>query len=162
YAFAERAAAEERVRTELAAGKLSLFLCGEKLKGSYALVRTAKTNQWLLIKHKDQYARANDLLASARSVLSGATLDEVAPRRITQPRSAAQLAPAGSPEALPQRLRPMLAEIGGAPTSDPKWRYEPKLDGYRVLAYVDHGQVRLESRRGLDLTPCFPELAADL
>ena len=56
----------------------------------------------------------------------------------------------------------MLAEIGEGVKSDPKWRYEPKLDGYRVLAFVDGASVRLQSRRGLDLTPCFPELAADL
>ncbi|HEX4388573.1 MAG TPA: DNA ligase D [Steroidobacteraceae bacterium] len=162
YAFASREAAEERVRAELAAGKLSLFLCGEKLKGSYALVRTAKNNQWLLIKHKDRYAQTNDLLARNRSVLSGATLDEVAPLQVSQRLPAARLAPAGTPETLPKRLQPMLAEIGGAAASDPRWRYEPKLDGYRVLAFIDGREVRLQSRRGLDLTPCFPELAADL
>src|SRR5271154_321492 len=51
YAFSDRALAQKRVRAELAAGKLSFFLCGEKLKGSYTLVRTAQSSQWLLIKH---------------------------------------------------------------------------------------------------------------
>ena len=31
-----------------------------------------------------------------------------------------------------------------------------------MIAFVDGREVRLQSRRGLDLTPCFPELAADL
>src|SRR5579864_6570182 len=63
YAFDDRAAAQARARAELADGKLSFFLCGEKLKGSYTLVRTRATNQWLLIKHKDRFAHANDVLA---------------------------------------------------------------------------------------------------
>ena len=54
YSFDDRAEAEQRLRAELAAGKLSIFLCGEKLKGSYALVRTSGSKQWLLIKHKDR------------------------------------------------------------------------------------------------------------
>src|SRR4029077_2849502 len=61
YSFADRDAAESRVRAELAAGKLSFILCGEKLKGSFALVKTKTGNQWLLIKHRDRFARANDI-----------------------------------------------------------------------------------------------------
>ncbi|MGC1729842.1 MAG: DNA ligase D, partial [Steroidobacteraceae bacterium] len=60
-------------------------------------------------------------------------------------------------------LEPMLAEAGETPPkSDPRWRYEPKLDGYRVIASVHGPGVRLRSRRGLDLTALFPELVADL
>jgi bifunctional non-homologous end joining protein LigD len=40
--------------------------------------------------------------------------------------------------------------------------WEPKLDGYRVLAFVNGASVKLRSRRGLDLTPAFPRLAAEL
>ena len=162
YAFNDRALAQERVRAELAAGKLSFFLCGEKLKGSYTLVRTAQSSQWLLIKHKDRFAHANDLLARHRSVLSGASLEEVAALKVTQSLPAARLAPAGPAEALPKQLKPMLAESGELPASDPQWRYEPKLDGYRVIAFVGGAAARLQSRRGLDLTPFFPELAAEL
>ena len=46
--------------------------------------------------------------------------------------------------------------------SDPQWLYEPKVDGYRVIAFVKDGEVRLQSRRGIDLTPAFPEIVADL
>lgn len=162
YDFADRAAAQERLRRELEPGKLSIFLCGEKLKGSFALVRTAQTTQWLLIKHRDRFAQPNDVLARHHSVLSGVTLEEVGERQVRQRLPAGRLAPSGPPEALPQRLQPMLAETGATPHSDPQWRYEPKLDGYRVLAFIDGAQVRLQSRRGLDLTACFPELVAEL
>ena len=162
YAFDDRQAAQLRLRAALAAGKLSFFVCGEKpSKGSYALVRTAKTNQWLLIKHKDRFARANDLLAQHHSVLSGAALEEVAPGRITQ--HLAGGAPGGPPAPRSAMPAPRLpADAGrGAPStpqsSDPRWRYEPKLDGYRVIAFLERGTVRLQSRRGLDLTPAaFP------
>ncbi|HUA88600.1 MAG TPA: non-homologous end-joining DNA ligase, partial [Steroidobacteraceae bacterium] len=162
YDFDEREAAQRRLRREFAAGKLSIFLCGEKLKGSYTLVRTAKTKQWLLIKHRDRFAHANDLLARADSVLSQATVEQVASRHVTQTLQAAQLAPEGPAERAPRQLKPMLAETGSEARTEPGWAYEPKLDGYRVIAFLDHGQVRLASRRGLDLTPHFPEVVEEL
>jgi bifunctional non-homologous end joining protein LigD len=162
YAFDDRDAAQARVRGELAAGKLSFFLCGEKLKGSYTLVRTANTKQWLLIKHQDRFAHNNDLPAQHRSVLSGVSLDDMAPRDPVSRLPAARLAPTGPAEAIPHKLAPMLADSGALGAADGAWSYEPKLDGYRVIASIDRGTVRLNSRRGLDLTTFFPELVADL
>jgi bifunctional non-homologous end joining protein LigD len=162
YSFVDRAAAQSRVRTELAAGKLSFTLCGEKLKGSFALVKTRTGNQWLLIKHRDRFARPNDILAHKTSVLSGMSLDDISPLKLPGRRDAAQLAPSGPLEALPGKLQPMLAETGDLPQSNPQWRYEPKLDGYRVIAFIEGSRVRLQSRRGLDLTAYFPELAEEL
>jgi ATP-dependent DNA ligase len=49
---------------------------------------------------------------------------------------------------MPARLAPMLAEIGGRARSDDKYLYEPKLDGYRAIAFMKDGAVRLQSRRG--------------
>jgi bifunctional non-homologous end joining protein LigD len=162
YSFTDRAAAEQRMRAGLAAGKLSFLLRGEKLKGSFALVKTAAGNQWLLIKHRDRFAQTNDVLAHHASVLSGVSLDELTPLKVPPRLPAALLAPTGPAEAFPKQLKPMLAEADEAVRSNPQWRYEPKLDGYRVIAFVQGSSVRLQSRRGLDLTACFPELAADL
>ncbi len=162
YAFADREAAQARLRTGLDAGKLSFFLCGEKLKGSFTLVRTRTAEQWLLIKHKDRFAQVNDVLARHLSVLSGASLDALDPARPPVRLQASRLAPFGPHEAFPTQLRPMLAESGDGAHTAAGWRYEPKLDGYRVIAFVKDGQVRLQSRRGLDLTSCFPEIGAAL
>src|SRR5690606_13038828 len=63
YSFDDRAEAEERLRREYKQGKLSIFLRGIKLKGSFALVRTSTDNQWLLIKHKDRFVGGDELLA---------------------------------------------------------------------------------------------------
>ena len=56
----------------------------------------------------------------------------------------------------------MLAEAGDAPFNHPDWMWEPKLDGYRVLAFIDGQNVNLRSRRGLALTGKFHRLAAEL
>lgn len=162
YSFGNREEAQERIRTELADGKLNFFLRGEKLKGSFALVRTSSDKQWLLLKHKDRFVSSSgDVLARSRSVLSGRSLDELASNGA--PRlDAAVLGPSGPSEAMPKKLEPMLAEIGDQPRSDPQWLYEPKLDGYRVIAFVQDGVVRLQSRRGIDLTTAFPEIVVDL
>jgi bifunctional non-homologous end joining protein LigD len=163
YAFADRAEAEERLRTELANGKLSFFLRGEKLKGSFALVRTSTDKQWLLIKHKDRFVGgAADVLAKSGSVLSGVKVDELSASDSPVRLDAARLAPSGPVEPMPRKLEPMLAEIGEALDSNPAWLYEPKLDGYRIIARVRNGDVRLTSRGGLDLTEAFPEIVADL
>ena len=162
YWFGDRREAEERVREGLAKGKLSFFLRGEKLKGSFALVRTSTDRQWLLLKHRDRFVNGNDILARNRSVLSGYTLDDLSPVNVPARLEAARLAPSGPEEAFPQGLAPMLAETGDIARSDRAWLYEPKLDGYRVIAFVQDGNVRLQSRRGIDLTPAFPEIVADL
>src|SRR6185437_1772906 len=143
----------------LEAGKLSLLLRGEKTKGSFALVRTKDAKNWLLIKHKDRFVAKTDLTALNRSVLSGATVEEmtaVPVKRIP----AARLVPGGEPRALSEKLSPMHAEIGEAAFNTPGWMWEPKLDGYRALAFIGGEGVRLRSRRGLELGEDFPLLVA--
>jgi bifunctional non-homologous end joining protein LigD len=161
-AFHDRTAAEQRMRADIAKGKISVMLAGTKLKGSYALVRTAKEpNSWLLIKHRDRWPKR--VLAEedlARSVLTGATVRSIgpSPRRIALP----ALIPNGPRESLPAKLAPMLAGDADEPPTRPGWFHEPKLDGYRVLAFVADGKVTLRTRNGLDITASFPAVAAEL
>jgi bifunctional non-homologous end joining protein LigD len=73
----------ERVATQgLKEGNLKFFLNGDKLKGSFALVRTSGfkgRETWLLIKHRDQHSQdgydARDYNSSA---VSGRTLAQIA------------------------------------------------------------------------------------
>jgi bifunctional non-homologous end joining protein LigD len=148
--FHDRAEAERRVAEGLENGKLSFLLRGERLKGSFALVRTRDSKSWLLIKHKDRFAGAGRRIDAETSVLSGATLEEIPPRPL-EPFPADRLAPAGPAEALPETLAPMHAELADAAFDDPEWLWEPKLDGYRALAFVSEKGVTLKSRRGLEL-----------
>ena len=160
--FGDRDQAEARARAALAKGKLSLELRGEKLKGSFALVRTSDGKSWLLIKHKDRFVSTDPVAARERSVLSGMTVAEMKAHPVSR-LPAAKLIPGGAGEALPAKLLPMLADSRDAPFGDPRWAWEPKLDGYRVLAFVESGKVELKSRRGgLALTRAFPGLVAEL
>ena len=63
-------------------------------------------------------------------------------------------------------LKPMLATHGSVEKlTAAQWAFEGKWDGYRLLVDADHGEVRLRSRSGRDLTAEFPQLrslAADL
>jgi bifunctional non-homologous end joining protein LigD len=72
----------DAARRALAGGKLSFTFHGTRLKGSFALVRTRRGEskpQWLLIKHKDQYAKAGyDIVAKVTtSVESGRNMEEI-------------------------------------------------------------------------------------
>ena len=52
----DKKAAQARVRSKLEQGKMSFTLHGEKLKGSWALVRmTRDPKNWLLLKHRDGF-----------------------------------------------------------------------------------------------------------
>src|SRR5689334_10942768 len=44
------------------------------------------------------------------------------------------------------------------PFTDPDWLYEIKFDGYRMLASIDAGEVRLRFKGRKDVTRSFPEL----
>jgi bifunctional non-homologous end joining protein LigD len=56
----------------------------------------------------------------------------------------------------------MLAASAVKPFDRPGWIYELKYDGFRVLAIRRGEHIRLLSRRGNDLAPCFPEIVACL
>ena len=68
----------------------------------------------------------------------------------------------GTPEAFPAKLVPMAAQSAKAPFRDAGWLFEPKLDGYRILAFLQGGNVSLVSRRGIAYTRLFPSIVAEL
>ncbi|MFV0308918.1 MAG: non-homologous end-joining DNA ligase [Desertimonas sp.] len=57
-------------------------------------------------------------------------------------------------------VAPMRATLGSLPTQDEEWAFEIKWDGFRTLAFVDRGRVRLQSSNQLDVTAKYPELHA--
>src|SRR4051794_4582165 len=54
---------------------------------------------------------------------------------------------------------PQLAKTAKALPTGEGWSYEPKWDGFRALAFVDGGDVYLQSRNGRPLRRYFPELS---
>jgi DNA ligase D-like protein (predicted 3'-phosphoesterase) len=75
---------EEDVDASLRRGELKFTLYGEKLRGSWVLVRTrgygsGSDRSWLLIKHRDAFASQEDISIKApRSVASNRLLAEIA------------------------------------------------------------------------------------
>jgi bifunctional non-homologous end joining protein LigD len=74
---------EDAIRAGLERGDLKVVFAGERLKGSFVLVRTRPVGgrqQWLLIKHRDEFAEpGSDITAQEiRSAVSGRTMEEIA------------------------------------------------------------------------------------
>lgn len=78
---------EESPEEQLRKGELKFVLAGEKLKGSWVLVKMkgdrfgGQRNNWLLIKHRDEGAHSGDgdkILSLDRSVASKRTMDQIA------------------------------------------------------------------------------------
>jgi bifunctional non-homologous end joining protein LigD len=62
------------------------------------------------------------------------------------------------PGALPTFVEPMLAATVDNPPAGAGWVHEIKFDGYRLMARIDRGRVKLLTRKGLDWTTKFPAL----
>src|SRR5215472_2072072 len=63
-------------------------------------------------------------------------------------------------------LRPPIAPMEALSVetipNGPDWRYEPKWDGFRCLAFRDGSDVKLQSKAGKPLNRYFPEMVEAL
>ena len=77
--FDNRDEAQKQLRDGLKKGKLSFYLRGRKLKGSWTLVKMhgRGENNWLLMKHRDEFASTGDVLKQDASVVSGETIEDL-------------------------------------------------------------------------------------
>ncbi len=136
-------------------GALKFVLNGRRLKGKWALVRLkAKTGEtkdnWLLLKEKDAYAKnSSGIFDFATSIRTGRTMLEIEEgedeKNATNPFSAAEV---------------QLAKLVGTVPKGGDWLFELKYDGYRIMAFVEAGGVRLITRNGNDYTKRFGPVAA--
>ena len=158
------------------AGKLKFRLDGEKLQGRWTLVRTRRSedqrqDQWLLIKEPDEFAQPHaqyDITeALPDSVIQHplkSQSHEASSRTATKPgRMRAGDLPGARKAAMPATLSPQLATlVTEAPQARDDWIYELKLDGYRLVARLEQGKVRLFTRSGKDWTDKLKPVAAAL
>lgn len=157
-------------------GKLKFALIGEKLTGYWTLVRTnlrgsGNKEQWLLIKERDESARAADdydvVTELPQSVLSGTIIDPDKKKRNksavvdAQPKAKARkkkhtslLNPINK-ITLPEIISPELATLVSEPPAG-DWLYEIKFDGYRILSRIADEKVQLITRKGNDWTERLP------
>ena len=139
-------------RVGLKKGHLSFILHGARLKGDWDLVRMhgdAKKENWLLIKSRDEEARANGQAARflddlAYSVTSGRSMEAIAAGEKPEPRrkgaKTGSLAKNdGAQKALSalEKQHPgvQLATLVDAPPEGEAWLHEIKFDGYRLLGF---------------------------
>lgn len=173
---------EGDVEAQLAKGHLRFTLHGDRLKGGWHLVRSgkpARQPQWLLFKQDDAWAgptEADDLL---EGVTPPPSADAERTRgRKAAPRKTAKRTPRkraarrthdwqAEAEVLPKARRrapsnavpkAQLARLVDQPPAGDNWLHELKWDGYRLLATIRDGAVRLWSRNGLEWTERAPEL----
>jgi bifunctional non-homologous end joining protein LigD len=164
-------------------GSFKFLMHGHKLRGKWALFRIKgrekEDRTWLLMKERDEEARPESkgsvVEEEPLSVATGRTLEQIAAdkddvwhsnrapkekpapatrkKKTKAPKREAQGAKTG---ALPKTVKPQLATlVDAAPESD-DWVHEMKFDGYRIVARLEGGKVRLESRNGKDWTAAFP------
>jgi bifunctional non-homologous end joining protein LigD len=152
--------------TQIERGEIKFHLNGEKLRGSFVLVKLKhgeKKNEWLMIKHKDaDVDPAWDIDAHDGSALTGRSIEEIAeevpPHREPSPLSPQELDGARK-ASMPGKVGFMLTTTVERPFSDPNWLFEIKWDGVRTLARIEDGALKLISRNGIDVTKQYPELA---
>jgi len=60
---------------------------------------------------------------------------------------------------LPDFVLPSLATLHSTPPDGTEWIHEIKFDGYRIESRLDHGKVRLLTRKQLDWTHRFQRIA---
>src|SRR5437764_1102611 len=63
---------------------------------------------------------------------------------------------------LPRWVKPQLSELVKQPPDGSDWVHEIKFDGYRIHVRVEHGEIKLLTRTGLDWTHNYPPIAAAL
>jgi bifunctional non-homologous end joining protein LigD len=61
-----------------------------------------------------------------------------------------------------RQYAPMLATLEESVPKGSAWTFEVKWDGYRALAYVSQSEVKLDSRKGNDLTDRFTSVAKEI
>ena len=157
-------------------GKLKFELIGEKLSGNWSLVRTSmrargNKEQWLLVKERDASARSEDdydvIEAQPQSVISGNLLPSGKKAKPVTEKSNVKKIPEKKPSSspskkqkisLPEFITPELATLVSEPPAG-EWLYEIKFDGYRLLARVEDGEIKLFTRNGNDWTARLPKQA---
>lgn len=175
----DKKALEKLLLKQFYGGTIKIILHGKKVKGAFMLRRAPERGEtsWLLTKLKDEFATKADIASKDKSVVSGETIESLSVdpsakiwksnRRASKNSSSkkAQAVPdmkKGKKEAMPVSVSPMLATLTKNPLDDPKYLYEIKWDGYRIIAYADGKKVRLDSRSTLDYTQKYPPVVKAL
>jgi len=170
--------AKDGPRAAVEAGKIPVFLHGEKVDAAFELIRLPARRPapgkppeegWLMVRRKGRGATLGATAVEEGtepdagppgSVVTGYGLEELAAAAERVPALVAELAAAGAPRR-PVRLADVEPALCGARRkafSSPDWLFELKWDGGRVLSARDGAEVELSYRRGRSATAGYPEV----
>ncbi len=143
-------------------GSLRFELSGQRLHGRFTLARLRrdpkKQEAWYLIKGHDEYARegvhALDIEHETPFTVKLGKPTKLAKAKSTAPARGAVR------RALPEAQAPQLCSLTEDPPDGALWLSEIKFDGYRILAAIEDGKVRLLTRNGHDWASRMPSIAA--
>jgi bifunctional non-homologous end joining protein LigD len=162
YGITNRQKSEQAIREGLRKGRLHLVLHGHKLKGEYGLIRMKKDDEksWLFFKKGSPGSHWPS--GEDRSVLSGRTMVEIA--QLVKPgKPSLEFDLRDAPKApMPHKVNPMLATPHATAFDDAGWLFELKWDGYRAIAEVKKGRIRLYSRNQLSFEKRFASIVESL
>ena len=138
-------------------GVLKFTLKGRRLKGKWALIRLKPKagdtrDNWLLLKERDEYTKTIDGISDfTTSIRTGRTMEEIErgedEKIIKNPFNQTDV---------------QLAKLVNTVPAKDGWLYELKYDGYRIIAFLEGNNVRLQTRNGNDYTKQFQEVASSL
>ena len=97
-------------------------------------------------------AAARSTRSPPTATASGGRTARNAPRAEPAPPTKAARIPGAKKARLPADPRPQLASAADQAPDGPQWFHEIKYDGYRLIARIGDGTVRLLTRNGLDWT----------
>ena len=114
---------------------------GQAVRGAAQAKTSSKDNASKIAASKDAAPISRNKKSSANSAFS-----------------AVQAILGAQEKPMPAVIHPMLATPVAKAFDDSDWLFEIKWDGYRAVAFIDDGRVRLVSRNQNDLTAQFAEL----
>jgi len=164
---------EKELLKELKAGSLKFILHGKKLKGEFALVKmkNAENNAWLLIKHKDKFAKdeydAEENTAKkffSNEIFRGKKKPKKQQKEVISSETKPKFQRFNSlvdEKKLKSFIKPMLAKPHDKAFDDEDWLFEIKWDGYRAIADLSKKQPLFYSRNGISFLSKFSKVAED-
>jgi bifunctional non-homologous end joining protein LigD len=132
----------------------------ESEKSSPRKKKAAKKSKFAIAANESTAEPKDDASAEAKADLNNGPSPSVRSRKNSNSSTPSVLSSLAGAEMrpMPTVIHTMLATPIDEAFDNPDWLFEIKWDGYRALASIDHGRLRLVSRNQNDLTGQFPEL----
>ncbi len=135
-------------------GKLLFFLNGEKYVGAWTLVRMDEKN-WLVIKEKDEFVNAKVKMKNSAKTSKNSKNDSKYTKKTPKKASKSVKNPFS-------KVDVELAKLTNEVPKGKDWLFEIKYDGYRIIAFIENGKVKLKTRNNTDYTQKFSTITQEI